>query len=59
LESKILLVVLTKLIEQGVTALPIHDAVIVPEDQQDLTIKTMLQVFKEIIGIDGLVSLDD
>jgi hypothetical protein len=59
LESKILLIVLTKLIEQGITALPIHDAVIVAEQHQDETIKTMLQVFKDVTGIDGLVSPDE
>lgn len=59
LESKILLIVLTKLAEQGITALPIHDAVIVAEQHQGETISTMLQVFKDVTGIDGLVSLDE
>lgn len=59
LESKILLTVLTKLIAQGITGLPIHDAVIVAEHHQDIAEKTMLQVFKDITGIDGLVSLDN
>jgi hypothetical protein len=57
-ESKVLIVVLTKLIEQGITALPIHDAVIVAEEHQDLTIQVMLEVFREVTGIDGLVSPD-
>jgi hypothetical protein len=59
LESKILVTVLTKLIEQDITALPIHDAVIVAEQHDEATIKTMLEVFKDITGIDGLVSLDE
>jgi len=59
LESKILVMVLTKLIEQGITALPIHDAVIVAEQHNEATIKTMLEVFKDLTGIDGLVSLDE
>jgi len=57
-ESKVLLIVLTKLMEQGITALPIHDAVIVAEEHQDLTVRIMLQVFKDVSGVDGLVSLD-
>lgn len=59
LESKILLIVLTKLAEQGITALPIHDAVIVAEKHHDETVKTMLQVFKDVTGLDGLVSIDE
>lgn len=57
-ESRILLTVLARLMEQGITALPIHDAVIVAEEHQDRTTGTMLQVFKDITGIDGLVSVE-
>lgn len=59
LESKILLIVLTKLAERGITALPLHDAVIVAEQHHDETINIMLQVFKDVTGIDGSVSLDE
>jgi hypothetical protein len=57
-ESKVLIVVLTKLIEHGIKALPIHDAVIVAKEHQDLTIQIMLEVFKDVTGVDGLVSPD-
>jgi ribosomal protein L30/L7E len=58
-ESKILLIVLTKLLEQGITALPLHDAVIVAKEHQNRTTEIMLEVFRMVTGIDGLVSLDD
>jgi hypothetical protein len=58
-ESRILISVLTRLMEQGITALPIHDAVIVAEDRQQQTKETMLQVFKEITGIEGLVNTEE
>lgn len=57
-ESNIILIVLTKLMEHGVTALPIHDAVIVAYEHQSLATRTMLEVFKEVTGIDGVVSFD-
>ncbi|WP_288379993.1 hypothetical protein [uncultured Massilia sp.] len=57
-ESNVILVVLTRLIELEITALPIHDAVIVPEDHKDKATEVMLEVFKEMAGIDGLVSVD-
>jgi hypothetical protein len=58
-ESQVLIIVLTKLLEQGITALPIHDAVIVAKGHRDQTVEIMLEVFKMVTGIDGLVSLDD
>lgn len=57
-ESKILIAVLTRLMDQGITALPIHDAVIVSEDKAEHVKTVMLQVFKELIGIDALVRYD-
>lgn len=57
-ESNVILAVLTRLIELKITALPIHDAVIVPENLKDKATKVMLEVFKEMVGINGLVSLD-
>lgn len=49
---------LTKLTEHGITALPIHDAVIVAEDRQEEAKRIMLEVFKEVTGIEGMVSID-
>lgn len=57
-ESKVLILVLAKLIERGITALPIHDAVIVAKGHKDTTIQIMLESFKDVTGVDGLVSLD-
>lgn len=59
MESEILLLVLTKLNEKGITALPIHDAVIVPDVHQEDTMQVMLDVFKQVTSIDGVVSLDE
>lgn len=58
-ESQIMVSVLTRLMERGITALPIHDAVIVSEEHQAATKETMLAVFKEFTGIDGLVGIDE
>ncbi|TPQ31823.1 hypothetical protein [Cupriavidus pinatubonensis] len=58
-ESQILVSVLTRLTEHGITALPIHDAVIVSEDRQEKAKAVMLAVFKEVTGIDGRVELDE
>lgn len=57
-ESNIILTVLTRLNQRGITALPIHDAVIVAEPFQDQAIEIMLEVFKNITGIDGIVSIE-
>jgi hypothetical protein len=59
LESKILISVLQRLMGQGITALPIHDAVIVPEDKQQQTQTVMLDVFRELTGNEGLVRVEE
>ena len=58
IESKILIMVLTKLVDLGITALPIHDAIMVKEDEQATATEVMLQVFREVTGIDGLVKVE-
>lgn len=57
-ESSILIALLLRLKEQGITALPIHDAVVVSEDDQEETERIMLDVFKQHTDIDGQVSID-
>lgn len=57
-ESQILVEVLTELLRQGITALPVHDAVIVAEHHQDQATAIMLAVFKEQTNIDGVVKVD-
>jgi hypothetical protein len=58
LESRILITVLIRLLEQKIVALPIHDAVIVPENRADQTKQIMLEVFRELAGIDGIVDYE-
>ena len=56
LESQILVEVLRILNAIGVTALPIHDAVLVPASASSLATRVMLYTFKRKTGIDGEVS---
>lgn len=55
-ESEILFAVLEELMAKGITALPIHDAVVVRYDHEDMVRDIMLRVFKEKTGIDAMVS---
>jgi len=57
-ESLILVDVLLNLIDHGVTALPIHDAVIVRDDTKELTKNIMLTAFKKHTGADGIVKTE-
>lgn len=54
-ESEILLTVLERLVGMGITALPIHDAVLVDEAHEDQTKEVMLNVFRKKTGVDGVV----
>jgi len=58
-ESQILVAVLLALIDQGIVALPIHDALLVEESNSEVTRDTMLQVFSRLSGVAGKVVLDD
>jgi hypothetical protein len=55
-ESNILISVLTKLIDLGITALPLHDAVIVADEHEEQTRSIMLSVFREVVGIKAIIS---
>jgi hypothetical protein len=57
-ESQILIEVLMQLLDRGVIALPVHDAVIVAQHYQELAKSIMLAVFKEKTGIEGVVNLE-
>jgi hypothetical protein len=57
-ESQILIEVVMRLLDQGVIALPVHDAVIVARHHQELAKSIMLAVFKEKTGIEGIVNLE-
>ena len=52
LESQILLDVLLKLVEKGIVALPLHDGIIISESHRETGKEVMLEVAKEISGID-------
>ena len=56
-ESDILVDVLLTLKDQDITALPIHDAVVVRHDNSDKAEAVMKKVFKEHTGITPDVSL--
>lgn len=57
-ESCILVAALLELIERGVVALPVHDAVVVSGRDQEVTRAVMLDVFKRLSGVEGKVELE-
>jgi hypothetical protein len=57
-ESEILIDALLALIDQGVVALPIHDALVVPSSNVSIARKVMLDVFKDQTGVEGMVSIE-
>ncbi|ERP87259.1 hypothetical protein Q669_10870 [Labrenzia sp. C1B10] len=57
IESNILVDVLLELKELGVTALPIHDAILVPRSKVATARSTMLEAFRRHTGIEGVVSV--
>ena len=56
-ESDILVDVLTTLKAKGVVALPIHDAVLIMDEHQEVAQKVMIEVFEEHTGLTPQVSL--
>lgn len=54
-ESEILIDVLLALAEQGITALPVHDAIIVADHAESEARRVMLEVFKAHTGLTGKV----
>jgi hypothetical protein len=57
-ESNILIDVLLHLVDRGITALPIHDAVIVAKVDLKVTVDTMKEAFKDRFGFHPNVTLD-
>lgn len=57
-ESQILVEVLLTLIEHGVVALPIHDAVVVKASDESTARKVMQAVFRKHTGMDIIVNLE-
>ena len=58
LESEILVQVLLRLIDHGVTALPIHDAVLVAEAHEQQAARVMHACFEEATGFPGVVKVE-
>ena len=56
-ESDILVAVMKALKEKSVVALPIHDAVLVADEDKETTQEVMKEVFRDITGITPEVSL--
>ncbi len=54
-ESDILVRVLLRLIRDGVTALPIHDCLVIPSGAVEEVDAAMLSEFKALTGIDGVI----
>ena len=52
-ESEILIDTLLALIDQGVVALPIHDALVVPSGKVSVAKRVMLDAFKGQTGVGG------
>ncbi|MEZ2349453.1 hypothetical protein [Caballeronia sp. RCC_10] len=57
MESQTLVKVLLRLLDEGVTALPYHDAILVAEEHKTLAVEVMLSAFKEVIGVEGKVKV--
>ena len=58
MESQILVEVLLKLIENGITALPIHDAVLVSETHVYKSKQVMEQVFLDMTNVPSVVKVE-
>lgn len=55
-ESDVLVDALLDLVERGITALPVHDALIVPASRQEEASRAMLAAFERLVGVPGLVA---
>lgn len=55
-ESQIMVDLLLRLIGEGITALQLHDAVLVAQSKADRTETIMLETFRDHVGIPGIVS---
>jgi hypothetical protein len=57
-ESQIMVSVLLALIEQRITALPIHDGLLVASQHAETAKSAMLTAFRDATGFEGVVSID-
>jgi hypothetical protein len=58
-ESEILVEVLLRLKDQGVVALPIHDALVVSWSKKDLVRNIMMEVFEEMTTIKAIITEEE
>lgn len=56
IESQVMVDLLLDLMDRGIVALPIHDAVVVPRPQVEETVDRMLSSFLSHTGVEGVVS---
>jgi len=59
IESQIMVDVLLTFMEKGIVGLPIHDGIVVAQDDKETAIVTMLNAFRRHTGIDGRVTIED
>lgn len=57
-ESQIMVDVLFRLMDLGIAALPIHDAVLVAASKAEEARSTMLEVFRDQTGVEGRVTVE-
>ena len=58
IESKALVRVLLTMADLGIPALPIHDALLVPQSSADRVLSVMKQVFREVAGTSAELSME-
>jgi hypothetical protein len=58
-ESCILIAALLELMDHGIVALPVHDALVVARRNLEVTKRVMLESFQRIAGVEGLVELEE
>lgn len=59
IESQVMVEVLLTFMKKGIVGLPIHDGIIVAEDDRETAIITMQNAFKKHTGIEGVVTIED
>ena len=58
IESQIIIDVVLRMREEGVTALPVHDAILVPSSKVDVARDVMLSCFLHHTGVQGMVAIN-
>lgn len=57
IESEVMMGVLLALMDEGIVALPIHDAVMAPSSRSDRVLQVMKEVFEERVGAEAMISV--